>query len=149
MNYDDPFGLSPADGCDPPGSCQSLAVMLGGATGGVLGGVVSVVCAGATAGFCTLAGPELTLGLSGFGASVGLAIGNRLEIRGKKGGKGADRENQHPLKRQSTGKSEYDRHTRRHGQRNPPYNPNKRGDKPNQVLMPRQETEHIDRRQSS
>lgn len=49
-----------------------------------------------------------------------------VEMKGKKGGKGADRENAHRRKKQSTGKSGRDRHTRRHGQRNPPINPNKR-----------------------
>ncbi|HEX5177904.1 MAG TPA: RHS repeat-associated core domain-containing protein [Gemmatimonadaceae bacterium] len=78
VNFSDPFGLSPR-ACDPPGSCESMAALVGTVAGAGAGVVITTACATVTLGLCTLAGPELTLGLSALGTSIGLAIGSKLE----------------------------------------------------------------------
>ncbi|HEX6807355.1 MAG TPA: RHS repeat-associated core domain-containing protein [Gemmatimonadaceae bacterium] len=80
VDFSDPFGLIP-DGCDPPGSCQSMGLVIGTTVGAATGVALTTVCASVTFGLCALAGPELTTGLAAFGATAGLAIAGRLESR--------------------------------------------------------------------
>ncbi len=93
--------------------------LLGAAGTFVVPGLGTVAGAGAGAAVGGLVGATV-------GSIVGLVhdLGAPLEARG---GKGVDRENAHDEKKQSTGKSGWDKHSRRHGQRNPPHNPNKSG----------------------